>query len=63
MLALYKFVHELYIGLLPVQNDHLDGLDDIIGSAFKEMNVRQIIAASDSVFDEMCNELTRNGSD
>ena len=57
VLALYKFIHELYIGMLPVQNDHVDGLDDIIGSAFKEMNVRQIIAARDSVFDEMCNEL------
>ena len=43
--------------MLPVQNDHVDGLDNIDESAFKELNVRQIIAARDSVFEEMCKEL------
>ena len=43
--------------MLPVQNDHVNGLDDIIGPAFKELYVRQIIDARDSVFDEMCKEL------
>ena len=40
--------------MIPVQNDHVDGLDNIDESAFKELNVRQIIAARDSVFEEMC---------
>jgi hypothetical protein len=43
--------------MLPVKNDYLDGLDDADASAFKELNVRQITAARDSVFDEMCKEL------
>ena len=43
--------------MLPVQNDHVNRLDDIIGPAFKELYVRQIIDARDSVFDEMCKEL------
>ena len=57
MLALYRLVHGIYIEMLPVQNDHVDGLDNIDESAFKELNVRKIIAARDSVFEEMCKEL------
>ena len=41
----------------PVQNDHVDGLDDIPAETFKEMYVRQILAARDSVFGDMCKEL------
>ena len=57
MLALYKFVHELYIGMLPIDNNHTEGLDDVVGEPFKELYVRQIITARDSIFDEMCAEL------
>ena len=43
--------------MLPVHNDHVNGIDDIDGSAFKETYVRQIIDARDNVFGEMCKEL------
>ena len=57
MCTLYKSVHGLYIEMLPVENNHVNGLDDILGTDFKELYVRQIIAARDSVFGEMCKEL------
>ena len=43
--------------MLPVQNKHVDGLDDIPAEVFKELYVRQIIAARDSVFGDMFDEL------
>ena len=43
--------------MLPVENDHVDGLEGIGETAFKELNVRQINAARDSVFADMCKEL------
>jgi hypothetical protein len=35
-------------------------MDDINGAVFKEMNVRQIIEARNSIFEEMRNELKVN---
>ncbi len=48
----------MYIAdMIPVQNQHVSRLDDIIGPTFKELYVRQIVEARDSVFQDMCNDL------
>ena len=53
----------MYIAdMIPVSNDHVDRLDDIIGPVFKEMYVRQIIEAKNSVFEEIHKELKVNSS-
>ena len=54
---LYKSVHKLYIEMIPVQNDHVDGLDDIPAETFKELYVRQIVDARNSVIGDMCKVL------
>ena len=43
--------------MLPVQNEHVDGLDDIPPETFMELSVHQIIDARNSVFDDMRKEL------
>ena len=43
--------------MLPVSNDHVDGLEDIPAETFKELYVRQIVEARNSVFEDMCKEL------
>ena len=43
--------------MIPVQNHHVEGLDDIMGPAFKELYVRQIIETRNSVFNELRSEL------
>ena len=44
--------------MIPVQNDHVDLLDDHIpAETFKELYVRQIVAARNSVFGDMFNVL------
>ena len=43
--------------MIPVQNNHVDGLDDIPAETFKELYVRQIVEASNSVVGDMCNVL------
>ena len=57
VLALNKLVHDVYTEMIPVQNHHVDGIDDFIGQTLKELYVRQIVAARDSIFSEMCKEL------
>ena len=52
-----QYLHDLYIEMIPVQNHHVDGLDDVIGMHFKELYVRQIVAVRDSFFSELCTEL------
>ena len=41
----------------PVQNVHVDQLDDVINEEFKMINVSQVISARDSIFREMQQEL------
>ncbi len=43
--------------MLPIHNHYVEGLDDMIGLPFKELYVRQIVAARDSVFSDMCKDL------
>jgi hypothetical protein len=43
--------------MLPADNDQVNGIDDIDGSAFKEMYVHQIIDLRNSIFGEMRKEL------
>ena len=50
-------IHDVYTEMLPVHNQHVEGLDDVIGQPFKELYVSQIVAARDSVFSDMCKEL------
>ena len=47
----------LYTVMLPLNNDHVNHLDNIIGSHFKELFVSQIVRARDSMFQEMCQDL------
>ena len=57
LLAVYMSVHGLHSDMIPVQNNHVDGLDDIIGPAFEELDVRQIIEARE-IGEIKCKELT-----
>ena len=43
--------------MLPVQNEIVDFMDDIDGQDFKEIWVKQIVDARNSIFSEMCKEL------
>ena len=43
--------------MIAVQNDHVNRLDNIVGRAFKELYVCQILEARDSVFQDMSKEL------
>ena len=43
--------------MLPVDNKHVEGLKDIPVESFKEMYVRQIVAARESVFNDICGKL------
>ena len=53
-------VHELYIKMMPLQNKHVEVLDEMFGSDFKELFVEQIVKARDSIFEEMCQEMNVN---
>jgi hypothetical protein len=48
--------------MLPVSNDNVNKMDDVNGAVLKEMNVRQIIEARNSVSEEMRNELKVNSN-
>ena len=39
--------------MLPVQNDHVDSLNSIVGEEFKEVYVLQIVEARNSVLSEL----------
>lgn len=43
--------------MLPLKNDHVNGIDNLVGSAFKEIHVRKIASARDSICNEMCQQL------
>lgn len=53
-----KRVHEVYIEMIPVKNHHVQDLEDIKGPVFKDLYVQQIVKARDSIFNEMCEELS-----
>ena len=44
--------------MLPLQNYHVNGIDNLVGSPFKEVHhVRKIASARDSICNEMCQQL------
>ena len=43
--------------MLPVQNEIVDVMDDVMGNGYKELYMRQIADARDAIFAEMCKEL------
>ena len=43
--------------MLPVQNEIVDVMDEIIGNGYKELYLKQIVGARDAIFAEMCQEL------
>ena len=61
-LVLVHTVHELYI-MLPCENEITDLMDDMQGYGYKEMYMRQVVAARDAIYAEMCKVLNTQNHD